>query len=194
MPWKTTKEPKVKFRAMRKTPSGVQIMYDSSGPPRRRGGAPGKEQTSWHDTSIRDACIQTDPVFRIKAAKETPKHWLPEKNPQGFVSFQNSFSATNRSLYHNETIISAQNGPNKNWLPIEWSEVRRPTVDERRADMNRRMEEMRMVQKIKKPRIGSIYEHRPKHNHCCPTTLYQQRLRRREALGLGLYDTDSYCR
>ena len=192
MPWKTTKEPKVKFRAMRKTPSGVEIMYDSSGPPRRRGGAPGKEQASWHDTSIRDASIQTDPVFRIKMAKETPKHWLPEKNPRGFVSFQNSFSATSRSLYHRDVIVSAQNGPNRNWLPIEWSEDRAPTVDERKADMNRRMEEMRMAQKIKKPRLGSIYERKPKHKHCCPVTLYQQRLRRREALGLGLHDSTSY--
>ena len=200
MPFRPTKKPNTKFRStgptkfrtMRRTPSGVDIMYDTSGPPRRVGGRDsGAKRASFHETTVRDACVNTDPVFRLKASYRTPKHWLPEKNPAPFQSCVNAFSASSMSVHH------IPQGPEKSWLPIEWTEYRQPSVAERRAQMNKKMENMRQMKddlRPRKPPLASIYETKPKHAHCCPTALHQQRIRRREALGLGLSDSHYYGR
>jgi hypothetical protein len=155
---------------------------------RRRG-----TNKSFHDTTFRNASTNTRPMMEVSPARRAPSSWLPPKKKQESFTYRinafdgsittmaNGFTKRNRSF--------KKPLANKTWVPITWvdeDELRRQ--EEARARIQRKLLEAQQQQKnnSKDTIKSSIYRVKKLSTHCCPTTLYAQRMRRREKLGLGL--------
>ena len=143
---------------------------------------------SFHDTGVRDAATNTMPMKQIFPAYRTPSSWLPvQQKAEAFTYRVNAFDGSIPTLannYNSRQKSFKQPLPAQKWLPITWvdeDELRRQ--EERRARIRAKMEEAKRSNNTIKT---SIYRVKKLSNHCCAATLYAQRMKRREKLGLNL--------
>ena len=145
---------------------------------------------SFHDTGVRDAATNTIPMQQIFPAHTTPSSWLPARQKAEAYTYRvNAFDGSIPTLannYNRRQKSFKRPLPGQKWLPITWvdeDELRRQ--EERRAKIRAKVEEAKRGTNNTTIKT-SIYRVKKLSNHCCATTLYAQRMKRREKLGLNL--------
>ena len=126
---------------------------------------------------------------QIFPAQRTPSSWLPVREKADAFTYRvNAFDGSTTTLansFNRRHKSFKQPLPAQKWLPITWvddDELRKQ--EERRAKIRAKMEEAERgsTNAVK----TSIYRVKKLSSHCCATTLYAQRMKRREKLGLNL--------